>query len=90
MSHELLERIAEAIETLELVGDATVAELSALGDVASQLNLIKGELYEIAGNTKSIANSQRALVSLLEDMSFSCQNKHHPTARYLRVFSDSE
>jgi hypothetical protein len=85
-----LKRIADAIASLEQVGDAAVAELSTLGAIASQLNLIKGELYEIAGNTKSIANSQRALASLLEDMSFSCQNKHHPTARYLRVFSDSE
>ena len=85
-----LKRIAEAIETLELVGDATVAELSALGDVASQLNLIKGELYEIAGNTKSIAASQSALVRLLENMSFSCRSTTNPDARFLRVFSDGE
>ena len=92
MSNELLERIADALEELAGNGDSRgiASEISMLGDVGSQLNLIKGELYEIAGNTKSIANSQRALVSLLEDMSFSCQNKHHPTARYLRVFSDSE
>lgn len=85
-----LKRIAEAIETLEQVGDATAAELSALGDIGSQLNLIKGELYEIAGNTKSIASSLCALVDLLDNMSFSCRSTTNPNARFLRMFSDGD
>ena len=92
MSNELLERIADALDELAGNGDnrGIAAEISLLGDIGSQLNLIKGELYEIAGNTKSIANSQRALVSLLENMSFSCRSTTYPDARFLRVFSESE
>jgi len=85
-----LKRIADAIASLEQVGDAAVAELSTLGAIASQLNLIKGELYEIAGNTKSIAASQSALVDLLANMSFACRSTTNPNARFLRVFSDGE
>ena len=79
MDNEMLERIAIALE-----------DIARDGDVGSQLNLIKGELYEIAGNTKSIAASQSALVRLLVNMSFSCQSTSYPDARFLRVFSESE
>ena len=79
MDNEMLERIAIALE-----------DLARDGDVGSQLNLIKGELYEIAGNTKSIAASQSALVRLLENMSVSCQSTSYPDTRFLRVLSESE
>jgi hypothetical protein len=54
------------------------------------LERIADALDEIAGNTKKIAASQRALVSLLDNMSFSCRSTTNPDARFLRVFSDGD
>ena len=89
MDNELLERIADALDRLATNADTVGAE-TELGDIGSQLNLIKGELWEIAANTKSIANSQRDLVDLLANMSFPFKSITYPNGRFLRVLVESE
>ena len=87
LQDELLERIANALDELAGNGDnrGIASEISMLGDIGPQLALIKGELHEIAGNSKSIAASQRALVNLLENTTFRVHGHLDTDARFLRV-----